>query len=407
MLDELARVGKQRSPPWDLSAIIAPIPAATFTEEYWERRHLHVSRRDAEYFTSLFTMEDADYVLAHSSVDPSSIRVVRDGDEVPLSRMVEGAVNRRHVALEALYDEYRAGATIVLTFLHERWRPFRELCRSLSSEFSAAFQVNVYITPAGQRGLQKHYDTHDVFVLQVAGSKRWRIYETLTPLPLEGTPFLRGQVLSTDEVVDELVVKAGDTLYVPRGCMHQAESVTTMSIHLTVGVHTVTFPLLLFGALEDVIKADPELRRSLPIGFLRDTNAQASAREQLVRSLGIAWSRLDPDRILDKAESIALCATQPALDGHLLDLEHAEKIDLSTPVCRRAGVVCRVDSNEGLAVAFHGKVVTLPAHTEPQIRFVMRNERLCARDLPGPLDEAGKLTLVRRLVREGLLTFIR
>jgi ribosomal protein L16 Arg81 hydroxylase len=408
--EALARADMPPSRLWDLAALVSPLPGATFTEEYWERRPLHVSRGDAAYFARLFTMEDADAVLADTSVDPSSIRMVRDGDEIPVTDLVWGGGNRRHVALEALYTEYRSGATIVLQFLNERWKPLRDLCRSLSAAFSAGVLVNVYITPAGQQGLQRHYDTHDVFVLQVAGSKRWRLYNTPIPLPLESTPFRRDQPPATGEPTSELVVSAGDTLYVPRGCIHEAESDHTTSIHLTVGMHTVKVASLLRGALEDVIAADPELRRSLPIGYLRDANARAKAREHLLAALDSAWSGLDPDRMLEEADRLALCATQPALDGHLLDLERADTVDLSTIVGRRPGVVSKVDANKDtndkVTLAFHGKVLTLPAYVEPQIAYVMVSERFSAQDLPGPLDEAGKLTLVRRLVREGLLTCV-
>ena len=34
-------------------------------------------------------------------------------------------------------------------------------------------QINAYITPPENQGFAAHYDTHDVFVLQVSGSKRW------------------------------------------------------------------------------------------------------------------------------------------------------------------------------------------------------------------------------------------
>jgi len=45
-----------------------------------------------------------------------------------------------HVGLlEAIYAEYRNGATIVAQFLHERWKPLKRLCQSLAAEFSAEF----------------------------------------------------------------------------------------------------------------------------------------------------------------------------------------------------------------------------------------------------------------------------
>ena len=46
-------------------------------------------------------------------------------------------------------------------------------------------QANAYATPAGAQGFAVHHDTHDVFVLQVAGEKRWLVYEPALELPLK------------------------------------------------------------------------------------------------------------------------------------------------------------------------------------------------------------------------------
>ena len=47
-------------------------------------------------------------------------------------------------------------------------------------------QINAYITPPENQGFAAHYDTHDVFVLQVAGSKRWTIHAPVLEHPLPG-----------------------------------------------------------------------------------------------------------------------------------------------------------------------------------------------------------------------------
>ena len=46
-------------------------------------------------------------------------------------------------------------------------------------------QANSYYTPRRSQGFAVHHDTHDVFVLQVAGEKHWRVYDPLLELPLK------------------------------------------------------------------------------------------------------------------------------------------------------------------------------------------------------------------------------
>lgn len=50
-----------------------------------------------------------------------------------------------------------------------------------------------------------------------------------------------------------------------------------------------------------------------------------------------------------------------------------------------------------------GRRITFPVHVEPAIRFALGQKRFVIRDMPGDLDDSGKLTLARRLIREGLL----
>ena len=38
-------------------------------------------------------------------------------------------------------------------------------------------------------GFKAHFDTHDVFVLQIEGCKRWTLYDTPIELPLRGQEY--------------------------------------------------------------------------------------------------------------------------------------------------------------------------------------------------------------------------
>ena len=55
-------------------------------------------------------------------------------------------------------------------------------------------------------------------------------------------------------------------------------------------------------------------------------------------------------------------------------------------------------------LAFEGKALRFPARLAPELEFLVTTEApFRAAELPGELDEAGRLVLVRRLVREGFL----
>ena len=391
-------------PSFDLRRLVHPVDPETFKEEYWEKRPLVVQRGDPEYYRGLLSLGDVDHILSASGIRPPEIRVLQEGKETPFSKLrTPGLTGDARGTLEALYAEYRRGCTIVLQFLHERWIPLMHLCRSLAAEFSASFQVNVYLTPAHGKGLGTHYDTHDVFVLQTAGSKHWRIYESPIRLPLKGQPF-DGQAMPAGRLLQEVDLESGDLVYVPRGYPHDATSGDATSLHLTVGVNTTTWAAVVLRAVEGVIERDVRFRESLPLGFARDESLRQRAEARLAELLASLTFQIEPAPLVQEAVEDALLGGQPMLDGHLLDLEELSRVDSATRLVRRPGIQGRL-TTQGRTIALHflGKVVEMPAHAEPELRFITEGAEFCAADLPSDLDDAGKLVLVRSLIREGFL----
>lgn len=108
-------------------------------------------------------------------------------------------------------------------------------------------QVNLYLTPANAQAFEAHFDWMDGFVVQIHGAKRWKVYDTLVMQPRPDMRFKpsKSDVAALGEPLAELLLEAGDVLYVPAGFVHQAvntpdENVTTPSLHLTFGMEVGT-----------------------------------------------------------------------------------------------------------------------------------------------------------------------
>ncbi|MEI8258703.1 MAG: cupin, partial [Deltaproteobacteria bacterium] len=61
---------------------------------------------------------------------------------------------------------------------------------------------------------------------------------------------------------------------------------------------------------------------------------------------------------------------------------------------------------EGISLVCYGSSVNFPGQAAEAVRFAVSREDFRVADLPGGLDDAGKLVLVRRLVREGVLQML-
>jgi hypothetical protein len=287
--------------------------------------------------------------------------------------------------------EWERGATIVLQGLHLTRPSVGAFCRSLEAALGHPAQANAYYTPRSAQGLPVHHDTHDVFVLQVAGEKRWLVYEPALELPL------RNQRYSADlggpgEAVEDRVLKPGDTLYLPRGWLHEAVTSATDSLHLTVGVNVVTWLDAFKAALEE-LGDDVRFRRSWQ---------SSDPVDDLVEELHRRLDRADVER---RARERLVRTRRPLRDGQLGQLRALEELELDTLLERRPTVIADVIAREGsVSLVFEGREVTFPARVREEVAAAAgAEEPFTADDLPGSLDDAGRLVLVRRLVREGFL----
>jgi ribosomal protein L16 Arg81 hydroxylase len=223
---------------FDLARLIQPVTPEAFVGEYYERQPLRVSRNDPDYFDGLLTLAQLDSVLSVASVREPDLRVVNAGTAIGINELSPSGPGSASGKLELLYARFREGATIGLQALHERWPPLKQLSRALAVDLSARIQTNVYLTPSNGEGLRLHYDTHDVFVLQTVGRKRWQLFGMGATLPGRSQPYQPG--VDPGEPDQEFILEQGDSLYIPRGWLHQAFGCEQeLSVHITAGVHPV------------------------------------------------------------------------------------------------------------------------------------------------------------------------
>jgi hypothetical protein len=287
-------------------------------------------------------------------------------------------------------DEWERGATIVLQGLHLHRPELGAFCRSLERTLGHPAQVNAYYTPRAAQGLPVHHDTHDVFVLQVSGEKRWLVYEPALELPLRNQKYT-AEMGSPGEPVHDLVLRPGDMLYLPRGWLHEALTSESDSLHLTVGVNVVTWLDAFKLALEEC-GDERGFRRSIGDGGV----------DELV---DVLRGRLTTDAVERRAAKKLARTRRPIRDGQLSQLRAIEELDVDSEVELRETVLVHASEHNGsFELTFDGKEVAFPARIRDEVSWILeRDEAFTAADLPGDLDDESRLVLVRRLVREGLL----
>ncbi|MEM7155450.1 MAG: cupin domain-containing protein [Myxococcota bacterium] len=390
----------------DLDDLLAPHTAATFVDEFLERAPLHVSG-DTGRFEGLFDLDDVDDLLTRGYLSSDDrFGVFRDGQRQspPHLRALPGFGSRqREVTIASwIRDRHLAGDTVVGYRIENQFRALGKLARNLGRTLGARVDIGFYLTPGGTQGLAPHWDYMDVIVLQIAGTKRWRLYGEGAELPVKPRKAVFKQPLGEAEPTHDLVLSPGDFLYLPRGTVHDVSAQQEQSLHLTIGIHRPQWHEVMADMLFDMAQTDPELRRSVPLDL-------ADQAEHARRLFARCAENLDASALEALIQRTRL-PDAPLRDGQL-DLQTAlhTEVDGGTRVRKREGIDCVVETTgEHVSFAWPGSepaaTIRAPRQVAAALEFIADADGSFEVDeLPDSVTEGSKRVLVTRLLRAGVL----
>lgn len=395
--------GKIHRSRFGFDRLVAPVTPNDFLTTHYEASPLVLHRGDPTYYAELLSLDAVWGHIETRCPRLGSINLVKLGEGPNLPDWLGPNGRADPVRVAAMFND---GWTVALNKMHDHLPALGDLCASAEAEFSCPFQTNLYLTPPDAQGFKPHWDTHDVFVLQVHGSKEWTLYDTKIELPLVGQSFDDEKPLP-GPISAKFTLHAGDLLYCPRGLMHSAASSSDTSLHITLGVMGRTWSELLVEALCKMALEEPALRRNLPNGYARsefDLEAAATEFHQLVANLIERADFFGP--LADMRDSFVTTRTvrRQGLSGQLARLD---QIGPRSRAAVRPDLVWHLQAGDGeIHLTCGSSLLTLPDFVEAAVRIALMPRAFTIIDLPGPLDEAGRVTLVRRLVREGILEVI-
>ena len=379
----------------------------------------------ARTWPPLLTLGDVDELLAGRALRTPFLRVAKDGVVLAPARYTSGAGVGARVAdqvdAERLVALLAEGCTVVLQGLHRAWAPLRTFSDALARELGHPVQVNAYLTPEGAQGFDAHYDTHDVFVVQTAGTKEWRVHAPVLPHPRpddEWTHF-RDEVraAASGEPVLVRTLEPGDVVYLPRGWIHAARANAGLSLHLTFGIHPYTRRHLVDALVERALAASPvggdPLDASLPLGAdVTDARAMdvvlSDVREALVDRLGRVATRA----VSESLERRWAADTRPVPLRPVVQLLAADALgpagDPADDVAlqARAGLALRVEvTGEAVVLVAGGRRHSFGAGQAEALRRISSGRPFRARDLGGP-GEGDVRQLLRSLLLAGAIVVV-
>lgn len=293
--------------------------------------------------------------LRHGKLSMSRIRLTKQGAviddaEIDLSRrgylsFHDGYVDRTQVST-LLSD----GGTLSVFGIQEINADIEAACARLGALSGSRVGATLFYSSAGSPGYRAHYDEFHSLLIQLSGSKTWRVRKGPVDTPAVGHawPKLESVLLERGDIEEyergdrdgdrsQLTLSPGSALWLPPGWIHSGMAGSDESVHITFALNAWSvFEILQLVATEAGSVA--ELRSEIPRSELYDGhlgNLCASALSQLAEIVA-ADSKVHL-RLLSRVLAEAPSAPGPTQSG---PFQEPGDVDLSCAVAVRTCQEC-------------------------------------------------------------------
>ncbi|MFF7967032.1 cupin domain-containing protein [Streptomyces sp. NPDC007903] len=375
-----------------------------FFQEYFNRKPL--LRRGAldGRTRDLVSVRQLDDIVALETVSPAYLRIAKDGRGVPgkaYTRTVtdRGAALTEAVVAEQVYELFRSGGTVTWNALNHFLPAARHLADLFAQTFACPCEVVAFLTPAGKDGYAPHHDPVDVYVIQIEGTKDWRIWEPPAGRRADKASH-RPEDLGPPAI--ETTLRAGDVLYLPYGTPHAAAAKDQVSLHLSVTVEPRRWRDLLAETVQHLLK-DPDFDGFPHLADPAHPATAATLKALSARLAGLlsgADAAAETDRLRETGRARAGA-------GRPREFERLASADVLAPAAllRRSPVPLEIGPSDGAksALLVNGHRLNVPDAVADALRGLQDGRAVAAaRFFPG-VDEARSVHVAQGLTRLGVL----
>eukprot|EP00041_Stephanoeca_diplocostata_P039833 m.1637960 g.1637960 ORF g.1637960 m.1637960 type:complete len:498 (-) comp26480_c0_seq1:54-1547(-) len=259
-----------------INEFVGPVVDLQSMGHEYHRSWMRIPRRDTQFFAS--HLPDANSTVRLIDM---FLKAARHDHNPALVQILD--VNTRQTTsqprienMNFVVDTTKASTALMEELLHRNFS-IKLSCEELANtsvvfgidavtrEFESATNryttQHFYVSGPSSQALPAHADPYDVVVLQLGGKKRWKLctshqhdefmntgnatgYQSAVGMypPWEcheDTQYSCSIHDVTKMKCTDIVISAGDTLYIPRGVVHMAQTDQQSSLHLTIGIQNV------------------------------------------------------------------------------------------------------------------------------------------------------------------------
>ncbi len=191
-------------------------------------------------------------------------------DYSSLSIDVTGSNNRPDV--NKVQNLVSKGSSIILNDIEKYNSKLLKISDELQKLTQGRCQGNLYFSMASHKAFGPHFDLHDVFAIHFEGEKVWNIYENIEDSPINH-PFFKisaeERIKRAGKLIDQITLKPGDLLYIPRGQYHDALASKNGAIHVAFGL-TYFKPIDLMSSIWEKFILNEFMRNDIQLNSSND-----------------------------------------------------------------------------------------------------------------------------------------
>jgi ribosomal protein L16 Arg81 hydroxylase len=384
-----------------LASIVRPISISEFSADYYSKKPLYIGECP-DKFQKVFGWESLNRILNSSPVPHPTMKMVLEGKPVIPTDAA------------SIIQRCREGASLVIEEIHKYDACVGKLAAELSAEISEPTRVNLYLSQPSRQGYNRHYDTHDVFILQIEGYKGWRVFDFTIEYPL----FVQKTHGSDPPTIPllECTLKPGDVLYIPRGHWHEATAQVKPSLHLTLGIYART-GIDFLSWLTDELREDVRWRETFPLNPRElgesISNDSAIDLEHFEKLKGLLVSKISDRYLLQEYRRFCIAQERRvnpfSFPSHVLKAPPiSESTAFSRPVYQQ--VALEIKNSGMVEITVWGQVVRFNGPVEGILRYIFSVHLFTGREL---LESAPELswtdieTVLNSLLQERVVEIVQ
>lgn len=389
-----------------LKYILGDMSFEEFRNGYFEKAPLLI--RNGSKLGELFSITDFDqYLISCEGSLQDRVRVVKDKASISIPSHSGASETQREFVL----NQFKAGATLKLEDLDSRHTAMSSFCKGLEELFGGYCFAKPFLTGAGFKGLDVHFDTTEVFVIQLEGKKAWRVWRKQVHNPTSAMQTKLDES-TLGELEIETVLEGGDILYIPAGTPHRAECADDYSLHMAVGLAPVRLFEVIEGYIRLLSEHVPELRTNV-FPFSNSSTLEDHAKLNLMKLHDTDFSQMLKDfHVAYSAVKHETC------NARLFSLARGEKMGVDTKLKLRAGSDIAIRELDSVVSVYFSSTISpgkdlistptalqLPAFCKEAITFVKETSGNAFSPfmLPDVLDAESKVLLCKELIGVGIV----